>query len=420
MAGRERHYFARGNTAEGLVSLVDSIYYKLDTVYVLKGDPQEIGTVLARLANGWGRRDWNLHLIHQPLQSDLLEGIIIEDARIGLIADQAWPEEGVPGDMEVRRIDFGSDPSGERLAEHRDHINGLEYNIAESYVKAYETFQRTLRIHDDWEKIFIDTLDRAVMNQLAVDWADQYLISSEAGLERAADAGTGAGAGEVAGTGGGTGVGADAGAGKSADTGTGAGASEGAGASSGASAGGKGPGIVTRRFLGAATWRGAVDFVLNLTEDVPTRIFVKGRPGSGKSTLFKKIAAIAEERGIDTEVYHCGFDPNSLDMLIFRSLGVAIFDSTAPHEHFPLREGDSILDIYELAIAPYTDEKYAEEIAGVKARYTASMQHAISYLAEVKQNQDRLSAIHRSISDEEAISRQVQLLAEEIEARAGV
>lgn len=370
MAGRERHYFARGNTAEGLVSLVGSIYYKLDAVYVLGGDPQEIGAILARLANDWGRRDWNLHLIHQPLQSDLLEGIILEDARIGLIADRAWPEEGVPNDIEVRLFDFGSDPGGERLAEHREHIAGLEHNIAEAYTKAYETFQRTLRIHDDWEKIYIDTLDRAVMNQLAVDWADQYLVAP-VNSEQAVDAGSG-----------------------------------------------KEAGTVTRRFLGAATWRGAVDFILNLTEDVPTRIFVKGRPGSGKSTLFKKIAATASERGIDTEVYHCGFDPNSLDMLVFRSHGVAIFDSTAPHEHFPLRDGDSILDVYELAIAPYTDDKYAEEIAGVKARYTASMQHAISYLAEVKQNQDRLSAIYRSISDEEAISRKERLLAEEIEARS--
>ncbi|MNJ52260.1 hypothetical protein D3C77_475860 [compost metagenome] len=116
-------------------------------------------------------------------------------------------------------------------------------------------------------------------------------------------------------------------------------------------------------------------------------------------------------------MYHCGFDPNSLDMLVFRSLGIAIFDSTAPHEHFPLRDGDSILDVYELAIAPYTDEKHAEEIAEVKSRYTTSMQIAISYLAEVKQNQDRLSAIYRSAADEEAISRQERLLAEEIEAR---
>lgn len=370
MAGLERHYFARGNTAEGLVSLVDSIYYRLNTVYVLEGDPQEIGAILARLSNGWGRKGWSLHLIHQPLQSDLLEGIILEDAGIGLIADRAWPEEGVPEGLEVRRVDFRSDPSGERLAEHSEHIEALEHNIAEAYTKAYDTFQRTLRIHDDWEKIYIDTLDRAVMNQLAVDWADQYLVS-------AADAG------------------------QAVDTGN------------------QGSGTVIRRFLGAATWRGAVDFILNLTEDVPTRIFVKGRPGSGKSTLFKKIAATASERGIDTEMYHCGFDPNSLDMLVFRSHGVAIFDSTAPHEHFPLRDGDSILDVYELAIAPYTDEKYAEEIAGVKARYTASMQHAISYLAEVKQNQDRLSAIYRSLADEEALSRQEGLLMEEIEVRVG-
>lgn len=390
MAGRERHYFARGNTAEGLVSLVDSIYSPLDAVYVLEGDSQEIGTILARLANGWGRRGWNLHLIHQPLQSDLLEGIIIEDARIGLIGDQAWLQEGSPEGIEVRRFDFGSDPGGERLADHQEHIAALEHNIAEGYTKAYETFQRTLRIHDDWEKIYIDALDRDFMNQLAVDWADQYLVAAEA-------AGSGQASGEAGDAG-------DAGGARSAgDTGD--------------PDGGQKTGAVTRRFLGAATWRGAVDFVLNLTEDVPTRIFVKGRPGSGKSTLFKKIAATATERGIDTEVYHCGFDPNSLDMLVFRSLGVAIFDSTAPHEHFPLRDGDSILDIYELAIAPHTDEKHAEEIAEVRSRYTTSMQIAISYLAEVKQNQDRLSAIYRSAADEEAISRQERLLAEEIEAR---
>lgn len=390
MAGRERHYFARGNTAEGLVSLVDSIYSPLDAVYVLEGDSQEIGTILARLANGWGRRGWNLHLIHQPLQSDLLEGIIIEDARIGLIADQAWPQEGGPAGIEVRRFDFGSDPGGERLADHQEHIAALEHNIAEGYTKAYETFQRTLRIHDDWEKIYIDALDRDFMNQLAVDWAVQYLVAAEA-----------AGSGQASGEAGDAGDAVDA---------------RGAGDTGGAD-GGQKTGAVTRRFLGAATWRGAVDFVLNLTEDVPTRIFVKGRPGSGKSTLFKKIAATAAERGIDTEVYHCGFDPNSLDMLVFRSLGVAIFDSTAPHEHFPLRDGDSILDIYELAIAPHTDEKHADEIAEVRSRYTTSMQIAISYLAEVKQNQDRLSAIYRSAADEEAISRQERLLAEEIEAR---
>ena len=47
---------------------------------------------------------------------------------------------------------------------------------------------------------------------------------------------------------------------------------------------------VVHRFLGAATWRGAIDFVPNLTDRLQTRIYVKGRPGSGKSTLFKSLS----------------------------------------------------------------------------------------------------------------------------------
>ena len=96
------------------------------------------------------------------------------------------------------------------------------------------------------------------------------------------------------------------------------------------------PSKVQHRFLGAATPVGAVDFVPNLTEDVPKRYFIKGRPGSGKSTMLKKIVAEGEKRGFDIEVYHCGFDPNSLDMIIIRELGIAIFDSTAPHEILPI------------------------------------------------------------------------------------
>ncbi|MDV2687428.1 hypothetical protein RYX56_24080, partial [Alkalihalophilus lindianensis] len=54
---------------------------------------------------------------------------------------------------------------------------------------------------------------------------------------------------------------------------------------------------VRHRFLGAATPAGAVDFIPNLTEEIPKRYFLKGRPGSGKSTMLRKLAAAAVERG---------------------------------------------------------------------------------------------------------------------------
>ena len=39
----------------------------------------------------------------------------------------------------------------------------------------------------------------------------------------------------------------------------------------------------------------------------------------------KKIANLAKNNGYKTEVYHCSFDPDSLDMVIIRDLDVRIF-----------------------------------------------------------------------------------------------
>ena len=78
-----------------------------------------------------------------------------------------------------------------------------------------------------------------------------------------------------------------------------------------------------------------MDYVPNLTENIRKRYFLKGRPGR-KINSFEKLASVALNRGFDVEIYHCGFDPNSLDMVILRELDIAIFDSTAPHEYFPI------------------------------------------------------------------------------------
>ncbi|MNM79096.1 hypothetical protein D3C81_910180 [compost metagenome] len=91
-------------------------------------------------------------------------------------------------------------------------------------------------------------------------------------------------------------------------------------------------------------------------------------------------------------------------MLIFRELSLAIFDSTAPHEHYPSHDGDVILDVYDLAITEGTDEKYAEEIEIVKEQYTQSMRESISYLTQVKELCDELQAIYASAADTSILS----------------
>jgi hypothetical protein len=120
--------------------------------------------------------------------------------------------------------------------------------------------------------------------------------------------------------------------------------------------------ITFHRFLGSTTAYRTIDLIPKLTENLTKRYFIKGRAGTGKSTTLKKIAQVARDEGYQTEVYHCGFGPNSLDMVIIRALDFAIFDSTLPHEHFPSRKGDELIDFDGTFIKASTDRDYDEQI----------------------------------------------------------
>lgn len=132
----------------------------------------------------------------------------------------------------------------------------------------------------------------------------------------------------------------------------------------------------TNRFFGTMLPRDSVNYIDNLTYGLDRRIFIKGRPGSGKSTLLKKLSAKAKDMGYDTETYYCSLDSKSLDMVIIRELGVCIFDSTEPHEKFPVDQRDEVFDVYKLAINEGTDEHYADELMHIMSRYNSEIKKA--------------------------------------------
>ncbi len=57
---------------------------------------------------------------------------------------------------------------------------------------------------------------------------------------------------------------------------------------------------------------------------------LKGGPGTGKSSLMKRIGETFEKSGRVT-YYHCSSDPESLDAVVLRDKGAYICDATAPH-----------------------------------------------------------------------------------------
>ncbi|MCJ0932605.1 hypothetical protein MST22_15765 [Virgibacillus halodenitrificans] len=134
------------------------------------------------------------------------------------------------------------------------------------------------------------------------------------------------------------------------------------------------------RLFGTNTKDGVVNVVPHLLEQVSNAYFIKGRAGTGKSTLMKKVASACEDYGYDVELYYCSFDPNSVDMVFVPEMNFCIFDSTDPHEFFPDRASDKIIDMYEKLISPGTDEAHAARIHELNNRYKSYMKKGIEEL----------------------------------------
>jgi len=364
MAGKVIRYFAGGNTARGFYSLFDSNLEGLDRVYILKGGPGTgKSTLMKEIGAYWSEKNFSIEYLHCSSDPDSIDGVIFPELKLGIV-DGTAPhiiEPNLPGAVE-EYVNLGEAWDAKALAKQKETIQQLSIQVSQAFQDAYQTFAKALRVHDDWEKIYIESMDFDKANELTNQLIGTFYGSMT--LNKQSD--------------------------------------------------------IRHRFLGAATPKGAVDFVPNLTAGINKRYFIKGRPGSGKSTMLKRIAAEGEARGFDLEIYHCGFDPNSLDMVIIRELGIAIFDSTAPHEYFPSRDGDEIIDMYETVIAPGTDEIFADQIKEVESKYKANMQKAIGFLADAKALRDELEAIYISTMDFEAINRQREKIQGEIQEIAAV
>ncbi|GIP16802.1 hypothetical protein J40TS1_24440 [Paenibacillus montaniterrae] len=319
-------YFLSGNTAKGYKSLIQNTLKHYKYLCVVDGPYlSDNCVIMQRLYETLHEDVEHLELVYHPSSPDHLQGIIFPEIKMAVFS--STPESRILLDLHkgpaaiLNVFDFYDMKKIQGLL---NRIDRLTTEIITKHHQAYRGYEQALRIHDEWEKIYIEQSNFRAANAFADQLAHQLFPDRELTDERNEP---------------------------------------------------------IYRFLGAATPKGAIDFVPELTAGLK-RYFIKGRPGSGKSTLLRKLVARGEELGYELEVYQCGLDPDSLDMVICRPLGFAIFDSTAPHEYDPVLESDELIDMYQIAIAPHTDERFKAELQEVAERYRAQMKLSNAALAE--------------------------------------
>ena len=348
MTKRIYKYFTCANSSIGFVSFFEQNLEGLENVYILKGGPGTgKSTLMKKIGEYFLSQGENIDHIYCSSDANSLDGIIINNRKTAVV-DGTSPhviEPKAPGAVE-EYINLGKAWDRSKLKQHKSEILDIKQQISKLYNGIYSNLSKAKTVHDDWEKIYLDNIDYSSLDSAAVELCDKIVGS------------------EII----------------------------------------NGNGKIIDRFFGALTPNGSVNYIENLTSDLSKRYFIKGRPGTGKSTLMKKIANLAKDNGHKTEVYHCSFDPDSLDMVIIRDLNVCIFDSTSPHELFPSRTSDEIVDLYQAAVKPETDEENSARLAAIQNRYDKLNSQARCFLSNIHTLHDELESIYINAMDFDIIN----------------
>lgn len=134
-------------------------------------------------------------------------------------------------------------------------------------------------------------------------------------------------------------------------------------------------------FAGANTANGFYSRYDDLLHEDYNRVYIlKGGPGTGKSTLLKKIAANFQQS--DVIRYHCSADIKSLDGIYLSGADITVLDGTAPHTCEPRIPG-AVHQIIDLSNC-WNPEKLRTErmkISDLSRKISGTYKSAYKWLA---------------------------------------
>ena len=140
---------------------------------------------------------------------------------------------------------------------------------------------------------------------------------------------------------------------------------------------------LTKFFLGANSNIDFVSYFKQLQEqsDSMQLLILKGGPGSGKSSLMKRVLKYSLDHNHEVEIIPCASDPSSIDAFIDKTADFAMMDGTSPHTEDPSLPGANHHILYTGALwdTSYLRQK-SSKIKSLSGRIGDYHKGAASYI----------------------------------------
>jgi adenylylsulfate kinase-like enzyme len=348
--GRLKKVFPGANTPEGFFSFYDSLIDPCaNMIIIIKGGPG-IGksTLIKRIGSALLDMGYDTEYAccaHDPASYD---GVVV--AKLGLALFDGTPphvlEPRFPGIVE-RIINLGDFLNRKNLVPHKQEVVETLREVSVLFERAFRYLKEARIIHDDWEAYNIQALDFGCLNCIAEELSSDSLLSTEISPN---------------------------------------------------------PGKPRHLFACAITASGPIHHLQTVVGHASRRYILRGEPGTGKSTIVKKVADKALCHGFDVEFYHCPLDPQKVEHTVIPELGVALVSSSWPHIVDPMNDIDRVIETGQ-AVSTRAISKYESVICDARQRFGQAFQRAVQCLHEAKQEYDKVQAIYSESMDFSAVER---------------
>ncbi|HEX6923538.1 MAG TPA: hypothetical protein VF149_06905, partial [Bacillales bacterium] len=166
-----KNYYAGSNSSQGFYSLYDEALKGLDQLYILKGGPGTgKSTLIRQVGETLAEKGWTIEFLHCSSDNGSLDGVIVPSLKVGIV-DGTAPhivDPKYPGAVD-RIVNLGDYRNDSLLLQHKEEIKKLTDSIAESFTNAYTTFAEAKSAHDDLEDIYLGAMDFQKADQVTAN-----------------------------------------------------------------------------------------------------------------------------------------------------------------------------------------------------------------------------------------------------------